>query len=121
MNQLRLDPLSGRWVVVSPGRSERPYSFLTRTPWVQEVPARPCPFCPGNEETTPPALETYGPSGSWLVRVVPNLYPAFEGDEPFVVANRGPVFTQASAGGIHEILIFSPEHDATWGLSLIHI
>jgi len=33
------------------------------------------------------------------VRVVPNLYPAFEGDEPFVVANRGPVFTQASAGG----------------------
>ena len=32
MNQLRLDPLSGRWVVVSPGRSERPYSFVTRTP-----------------------------------------------------------------------------------------
>ena len=52
----------------------------------------------------------------WLVRVVPNLYPAFEGDEPFVVANRGPVFTQATAGGIHEILIFSPEHDATWGM-----
>ena len=50
------------------------------------------------------------------MRVVPNLYPAFEGDEPFVVANRGPVFTQASAGGIHEILIFSPEHDTTWGM-----
>ena len=114
MNQLRLDPLSGRWVVVSPGRSERPYSFVTRSPWVEEP--RPCPFCPGNEETTPPALETYGPSGRWLVRVVPNLYPAFEGDEPFVVANRGPVFTQATAGGIHEILIFSPEHDATWGM-----
>ena len=32
-----------------------------------------------------------------------------------MVANRGPVFTQASAGGIHEILIFSPEHDATLG------
>ncbi len=79
-------------------------------------PGRPCPFCPGNEETTPPALETYGPTGRWLVRVVPNLYPAFEGDEPFVVANRGPVFTQATAGGIHEILIFSPEHDATWGM-----
>ncbi len=116
MNQLRLDPLSGRWVVVSPGRSERPYSFVTRSPWAEEVPPRPCPFCPGNEETTPPALETYGPTGSWLVRVVPNLYPAFEGDEPFVVANRGPVFTQATAGGIHEILIFSPEHDATWGM-----
>ena len=116
MNQLRLDPLSGRWVVVSPGRSERPYSFVTRSPWVEEDSGRPCPFCPGNEETTPPALETYGPTGHWLVRVVPNLYPAFEGDEPFVVANRGPVFTQATAGGIHEILIFSPEHDDTWGM-----
>ena len=115
MNQLRLDPLSGRWVVVSPGRSERPYSFVTRSPWVPDALGRPCPFCPGNEEDTPPALETYGPTGGWLVRVVPNLYPAFEGDEPFVVANRGPVFTQASAGGIHEILIFSPEHDATLG------
>ena len=115
MNQLRLDPLSGRWVVVSPGRSERPYSFVTRTPWLSEALERPCPFCPGNEEDTPPALETYGPTGRWLVRVVPNLYPAFEGDEPFVVANRGPVFTQATAGGIHEILIFSPEHDATLG------
>ena len=84
-------------------------------PWQPDALGRPCPFCPGNEEDTPPALETYGPTGRWLVRVVPNLYPAFEGDEPFVVANRGPVFTQASAGGIHEILIFSPEHDATLG------
>ena len=115
MNQLRLDPLSGRWVVVSPGRSERPYSFVTRSPELPDPLGRPCPFCPGNEEDTPPALETYGPTGGWLVRVVPNLYPAFEGDEPFVVANRGPVFTQATAGGIHEILIFSPEHDATLG------
>ena len=98
MNQLRLDPLSGRWVVVSPGRSERPYSFVTRSPWQPDGLGRPCPFCPGNEEDTPPALETYGPTGGWLVRVVPNLYPAFEGDEPFVVANRGPVFTQATAG-----------------------
>jgi len=89
MNQLRLDPLSGRWVVVSPGRSERPYSFVTRSPWLPDTLGRPCPFCPGNEEDTPPALETYGPTGGWLVRVVPNAYPAFEGDEPFVVAQNG--------------------------------
>lgn len=78
--------------------------------------SRPCPFCPGNEEVSPPALETYGPEGRWLVRVVPNLYPAFEGDEPFVVTNRGPVFTQATAGGIHEVLVISPDHDKTWSM-----
>ena len=116
MNQLRLDPLSGRWVVVSTGRAERPAAFMLRSDPVQEDTSRPCPFCPGNEEATAPALETYGPTGHWLVRVVPNLYPAFEGDEPFVVANRGPVFTQATAGGIHEVLILSPEHDASWSM-----
>ena len=116
MNQLRLDPLSGRWVVVSTGRAERPAAFVTRSTFVQEDTTRPCPFCPGNEEASPPALETYGPTGAWLVRVVPNLYPAFSGDEPFVVTNRGPVFTQATAGGIHEVLILSPEHDASWSM-----
>ena len=114
-NQLRLDPLSGRWVVVSTGRAERPAAFVLRSEEVEEDSSRPCPFCPGHEESSP-ALETYGASGSWLVRVVPNLYPAFEGDEPFVVANRGPVFTQATAGGIHEVLILSPEHDASWSM-----
>jgi UDPglucose--hexose-1-phosphate uridylyltransferase len=116
MNQLRLDPLSGRWVVVSLGRADRPFAFAVPERPVQDDTSRPCPFCPGNEESSPPALETYGPSGGWLVRVVPNLYPAFDGDEPFVVANRGPVFTQATAGGIHEILILSPEHDASWSM-----
>jgi UDPglucose--hexose-1-phosphate uridylyltransferase len=81
---------------------------------VQADTSRPCPFCPGNEESTAPALETYGPEGRWLVRVVPNLYPAFEGDDPFVVTNRGPVFTQATAGGIHEVLVLSPDHRDTW-------
>jgi UDPglucose--hexose-1-phosphate uridylyltransferase len=115
-NQLRLDPLSGRWVVVSTLRGTRPSAFIVPHEPVQEDTSRPCPFCPGHEESSPPALETYGPSGSWLVRVVPNLYPAFEGDEPFVVANRGPVFTQATAGGIHEVLVLSPEHDASWAM-----
>jgi len=113
MNQLRLDPLTGRWVVVSTDRANRPRAFAPMAP-VQADTSRPCPFCPGNEESTPPALETYGPEGRWLVRVVPNLYPAFEGSEPFVVTNRGPVFTQASAGGIHEVLVLSPDHENTW-------
>jgi UDPglucose--hexose-1-phosphate uridylyltransferase len=110
MNHDRLERNTGRWVVVSVERAGRPAAFPTRTAPVQADTSRPCPFCPGNEGTTPPALETYGASGSWLVRVVPNLYPAFEGDHPFVVENRGPVFSQATAGGIHEVLVFSPDH-----------
>ncbi|HEX3461482.1 MAG TPA: galactose-1-phosphate uridylyltransferase [Acidimicrobiales bacterium] len=113
MNQLRLDPLTGRWVVVSTDRANRPMAFSPMAT-TQADTSRPCPFCPGNEEASAPALETYGPEGGWLVRVVPNLYPAFDGDEPFVVTNRGPVFTQATAGGIHEVLVISPDHDKRW-------
>ncbi len=113
MNQLRLDPLTGRWVVVSVERGERPAPFAPRLAAV-ETSQRPCPFCPGHEESAPPALESYGASGSWLVRIVPNLYPAFEGDRPFVVEHRGPVFTQATAGGIHEVLVISPDHSSGW-------
>ncbi len=113
MNQLRLDPLSGRWVAVATGRLLRGSVFVPRQPAPFEQPAL-CPFCPGNEEETPPALETYGSEGNWLVRIVSNKYPAFEGGQPFVVDHRGPVFTEAPASGIHEVLVFSPDHDRAW-------
>jgi UDPglucose--hexose-1-phosphate uridylyltransferase len=113
MSQLRLNPLSGRWVTISTDRAFRPSAFRPRVTQV-ESDVRPCPFCPGHEEATPPALETYGPAGQWLVRVVPNLYPAFEGREPLHVEHLGPVWTQARASGIHEVLVISPAHDASW-------
>lgn len=100
--------------MVSTERAERPAAFLSRSLPVETGPARPCPFCPGNEEATPPALETYGETGQWRVRVVPNLYPAFVGDEPMVVTHLGPAFTQAPASGIHEVLVLSPEHNQGW-------
>lgn len=112
-SQLRLDPMTGRWVVISVDRADRPRDLRATSTPVGE-PGRPCPFCPGNEEATPPALETYGPGGRWLVRVVPNLYPAFAGTEPMVVDHRGPLFMVAPASGIHEVLILSPDHLNGW-------
>src|SRR5205085_3038992 len=40
--------------------------------------------------------------------------PAFEGTEAMVVNHLGPVFTQAPASGIHELLVYSRDHDSTW-------
>ena len=114
MSQLRLNPLNGRWVTVVAERAERPTDFAPRNRQVEADPLDPCPFCPGNEEATPPALETYGRDGRWVVRIVPNRYPAFYGDDPLAVRNLGPVHVQASASGIHEVLVFSPEHGASW-------
>lgn len=114
MNQIRLNPLNGRWVTVATGRASRPEEFARdRTP-VESVPVDPCPFCPGHEEETPPALETYGPEGDWLLRVVPNRYPAFDGEGALRVEHLGPLFAQAPATGLHEVLVLSPDHAASW-------
>ena len=43
-----------------------------------------CPFCAGREDRTPPETLTIG--DPWQVRVVPNLYPAFERQEVVVHA-----------------------------------
>ncbi|MEL7209497.1 MAG: galactose-1-phosphate uridylyltransferase, partial [Actinomycetota bacterium] len=115
MNELRRNPLTDRWVTIASSRAARPGDFArTRMP-VETGPSRPCPFCPGNEDAFPPALETYGPGGDWLVRVVPNLYPAFQGEAPHHHDVLGPVFTQAPASGIHEVLVLSPDHGVSWG------
>lgn len=113
MNQLRLDPLSGRWIAVSTER-RLPDDIFAPRPLYPDDQRADCPFCPGHEGLTPPALETYGTGGEWAIRVVPNLNPAFEGTRPFVVDHKGPVFSEAPASGIHEVIVFSPDHDMAW-------
>jgi len=114
MTELRFNPLSARWVTVAGERVSRPSDFVPRRLPVEAEPNRPCPFCPGHEEDTPPALETYGPRGRWLVRVVPNLYPAFAGSGPLAATDHGPLHRSAPATGIHEVLVLSPHHRLSW-------
>jgi UDPglucose--hexose-1-phosphate uridylyltransferase len=113
VSQMRLNQLTGRWVTIVKSRAERPTDFAPRERQVEADSERPCPFCPGSEEATLPALETVGAGGDWSIRVVPNLYPAFEGDDAFSVQNLGPVHVQAEASGIHEVFVYSPDHHAS--------
>ena len=106
---MRLNPLNGRWVTIVAERAERPSDFAPRDQGVEDDPDRPCPFCPGHEESTPAALETIEADGNWSMRVIPNRYPAFDGDEPFAVHNLGPVHVMAEASGIHEVFVYTPQ------------
>ena len=45
------------------------------------------------------------------MRVLPNRYPAFVGDESMAVRNLGPVRVMAEASGVHEVFVFTPSHD----------
>lgn len=70
--EIRVDPGTGVDLLYAPGRLLRP------TSWRQTKVVAPCPFCPGNEDRTTPAVYTVPgePTEDWRVRVVANLYPA---------------------------------------------
>ena len=113
MSQLRLDPLTGRWVVITAERGQRPNAFLQRShEALTDNPPR-CPFCPGHEEDTPNPIGSIEGEDGWSARLIPNLFPAFTGHEPMAVENLGPLYMQAPTSGSHEVLVFSPEHKDT--------
>lgn len=71
--------MTGRRVLVAPGRRDRPGAWLPELEPATEEELQRCPFCGGREDRTPP--ETLRIGDPWRVRVVPNLYPAFERQE----------------------------------------
>ncbi len=113
MPELRKDPITGRWVIISTERGKRPTDFGVVE---EQKKGGFCPFCPGNEDKTPPEVLAYRPNGGhenskgWVVRVVPNKYPALqiEGD-----LNRQGVgmYDKMNGIGAHEVVIETPEHD----------
>jgi UDPglucose--hexose-1-phosphate uridylyltransferase len=112
VSELRHDALTGRLVLLAPGRESRPSTFAPDHAGAgrseREPKTRACPFCPGHERETPPEVARSGPGApdtpGWRVRVVPNLYPIIGGEAP------GP-----GASGAHEVVVLSPAHDASFG------
>lgn len=109
---MRLNQLTGRWVTIVAERGSRPRDFAPRKK-LEFEPELECPFCPGHEESTPPALETIGDGGDWTLRVITNLYPAFDGEDGFAVRHVGPVHVMAEGTGIHEVFVYSPDHNGS--------
>ena len=128
-NELRKDYLLDRWVVIATQRKRRPTDFVKNR---REERGAVCPFCPGNEHMTPPAVLVYLSSSgriikeqdrngmrhkNWLVRCVPNLYPVFSPPGRQVQVNGMPALSRAI--GHHEILIESPNHDEHPGIARV--
>ncbi|HYU92062.1 MAG TPA: galactose-1-phosphate uridylyltransferase, partial [Actinomycetota bacterium] len=74
MSTLRQDPTSRQWAVMAPVRAGRPHQpVVVPRPQLPELDPS-CPFCPWNEDQTPPEILRDPKEGDWQVRVVPNLY-----------------------------------------------
>lgn len=85
MKSVRRNLITAEPILFAPERAGRPNAFVGDA--VTDV----CPFCPGNEELTPPEITHVG--DPWRIRVFPNKYPATEH---------------------HEVIVESSSHDATF-------
>ena len=124
MPELRKDPITDRWVIISTERGKRPIDWQSEP---KSTRGGFCPFCPGNEDKTPPEIisrpnkDSLLNESSWRVRVVSNKFPALqiEGD----LNRRGEGLYDLMSGiGAHEVIIESPNHLAEFAdLEIDHI
>ncbi|MBN1855661.1 MAG: galactose-1-phosphate uridylyltransferase [Dehalococcoidia bacterium] len=118
MSELRLDPTTREWVVISTERARRPHDFAQASihPLPQEFYST-CPFCPGNEAQTPGLSASYSDpeSGKWRVRVVPNKFPAVRPEGSTRRKEEHPLALSLDGVGIHEVVVESPLHNRLLG------
>ena len=114
MQELRKDPVIGRWVIISTERALRPQDYIFDKE-ISTSDKTQCPFEPGNEKMTPNEVLSYRlPTTNknepgWWVRVIPNKYPALRVEGNFDKRGVG-MYDQMNGVGAHEIVIESPSH-----------
>lgn len=114
MPELRRDPVTGTWVILSPDRKIRPQFYLKNGENV--LTPENCPFCEGNESMTPPEIyavrdrQSQANGRGWQLRVVPNKYPALRVEGS--LDKRGEGFYDKMNGvGAHEVVVETNSHE----------
>ncbi len=115
MQQLRRDPIMGRWIIVHYDREKEPKDYKFQ-PARKRDRGKICPFCTGNEDKTPPEIYVDRTPGTqpntpgWNLRVIANKFPALciEGD----LEREGiGIYDRMNGVGAHEVIIETPDHE----------
>ncbi len=119
MSEFRKDPVTNRWIIISPEFRNR----MNIPEKLEEVNSGPipenCPFCPGHEDKTPPEIIAYRKGGEkngpgWWVRVIPNKFPALMIEPPLKRRGIG-MYDMMNGVGAHEVIIETPNHYMSLG------
>ncbi|MGB7132194.1 MAG: galactose-1-phosphate uridylyltransferase [Candidatus Sulfotelmatobacter sp.] len=118
MPQLRQNFFTKEWVIIATERAHRPEELATRRP-PQQVPSflETCPFCPGNENKTPPEITRYPANHNepWAVRVIPNKFAALS-SEVQPTRNLEHLHRRIDGFGFHEVIIDGSDHSTCMAL-----
>jgi UDPglucose--hexose-1-phosphate uridylyltransferase len=109
----RFNPLNGRWVIVSPQRTRRPWDGTVNAPTVPSPSYdATCYLCPGNERAGGARNPDY--DGTFVfVNDFAALLPDAPGPGSEDAADE--LFRVAGANGECRVICFSPRHDLTLG------
>lgn len=111
--EYRRDPVTGRWVIVAPERSARPMALSHSKPHFRRDAERDvCPFCPGQEATTPDEVYAVRNGLQWKLRVVPNKFPAVRTIENAEFRSSGDLYETFPGFGRHEVVIECAHHES---------
>jgi len=115
MSELRYNIITREWVIIATERAKRPKDFVNTKQVSKLLPGyrEDCPFCPGNEDKTPP--ETYrfpenAENKAWKIRVMPNKFSALSSEEK-QVRNINGLYHSMAGFGVHEVIVEHPRHD----------
>ncbi|MGK7930667.1 MAG: galactose-1-phosphate uridylyltransferase [Microcystaceae cyanobacterium] len=116
-SQIRLNMVTGEWVIYAPRRGKRPHD-LDQSLVKSDNPAQneqDCPFCQHNQQVLSKTLieEIPDKTGeSWQIRVIENGYPALTPHKDTERISCG-FYLKTAAYGRQEVIIESPNHYAT--------
>ena len=99
MSELRWHPLLEEWIITATHRQERTFF----------PPPGYCPLCP----TEPGGFPTEVPEPTYDVVVLENKFPSLRRDPPAPEVAGHPLTPVFPAQGVCEVVLYSPQHDAT--------
>jgi len=119
MSELRYNLISREWVIIATERAKRPKDFVKVKKEKVVLPEyrENCPFCPGNENLSPPETFRIPDGQSWRTRSIPNKFSALSPAEEKARDNRSIYHRQMSGYGFHEVLVEHPLHNT--GIALM--
>lgn len=120
MAEIRKDLVRNNWVAIAPNMALKPCDFPIRKRGIDPLGNNLfCPFCEGNEESTPPEVFSQRSNNSapnspgWSVRVVPNKFSVFDLDGVWE-KNQTGIYYNYYGLGRQEVIIETPEHGVDW-------
>ncbi|MBI2013756.1 MAG: DUF4921 family protein [Candidatus Colwellbacteria bacterium] len=129
-SELRQDPVSGDWILISTARGQRPHDFAVEKP-IEKTSAKTCPFEHPERAGAGPLVASYpkndAAKDNWLVKIINNKYPAVTHTHTkgkikckecaaVKLFKIGP-YSAINGVGHHEVVITKDHNKDIWDLS----